>query len=511
MLDEQTFSAGEGNDGGAPVASDVAEYMAAASQAAPAADTGGAKSTADYDRQGGAYGQDGEYVWNQFSEEGHRGHGENRERFGNENRRSFGDESKAKFEDENQARLEREIENALADERTPRWFKNAIENVYKPKLADFDSKLKSIEAYGDVPQIVEKLEMLQGLETIRSNAETGLPERTTEPFVQQLYERQPETALQLIDDLVNLPSPYTQGYTVLQELLAHVGIDPARMPDLVQFAANGYQLTQAAYPPPHPQDLEAIPQHLRATFSQMSPEERDEMLGLSDHNRNRLLEDARFRIQEEGRREAWQREEEQRTFQQRQQQEAQFQQQLATRAFENFSKAGETVFTSFVDSLAQQAGLSKMDSLMIANTVLNSFEDTLAGRQSLDVLKAEGIDLDPTIAPTIKALEEVAGHIAYFETRGERSNAERAIARQVELQERLIAKGNKLIASLAQKRSAARAASAGSGALARGSGAHLNGHPSTIGAGGQLGRPFSGSDEDYEALIQATGGIGSRG
>src|SRR5262249_30339482 len=123
-------------------------------------------------------------------------------------------------------------------------------------------------------------------------------------------------------------------------------------------------------------------------------------------------------------------------FQQRQMQEqgqrqqaAQFQQQVATRAYENFWKAGESVFTSFVDSLAQQAGLSKMDSLMIANTVLNSFEDTLAGRQSLEVLKAEGVNLDPTIAPTIKALEEVAGHIAYFEARGERSNAERAIAR----------------------------------------------------------------------------------
>ena len=147
-----------------------------------------------------------------------------------------------------------------------------------------------------------------------------------------------------------------------------------------------------------------------------------------------------------------------------------------------------------------------MDSLMIANTVLNSFEDTLAGRQSLETLKAEGIDVDATIAPTIKALEEVAGHIAFYELKKDEANKNRAIAKQLELQERLIAKGNKLIASVAQKRTArAAAASAspnGKPQIAPGA-TQLNGHPSPIGSSPQQ---FDFSDEAYERLLAEGGG-----
>jgi len=480
MSDENNSGEGIGT---APAA-DVVEYMAQAEQgqpdtpttAAPAADTTGTQP-AGSQPLGDAPVQDGQV-------------------------------STAPLSDEDKQKLEQEIQAALADERTPKWYRNAVVNHYDPKIADFENQLKAYEplqSYGELPQVIERLEMLNGLGTLRTNPQTGMPETTTEPFVQKLYETQPETAYQLIDDLCKMPSPYTQGFNILQELFARAGVDPARLEDVQKFAANGYQLAQGNYPPPSPEDLQDIPQHLRATFSQISPAEREELMLLSDASRNRSLEDAKFRIDEEGRRTSWQQQQEQHKQQEKQQQEQAFRQNLDTKSYENFSKAGDAVFNSFVGTLAQQAGLSKMDSLMIANTVLNSFEDTLAGRQSLETLKAEGIEVDPQIAPTIKALEEVAGHIAYYEIRGEKANMERAVQRQVELQERLIAKGNKLIASIAQKRSQ-RPASNGTPNIAPGTSPKPapNGQPSQIGAGSPSS--FGFSEDDYEALIQSTGG-----
>ena len=358
------------------------------------------------------------------------------------------------------AGMEAEVEKALADERTPKWFKNAVENVYKPKLAELSEQVgayEPLQQFGTTEEILQNLELLNGLQTIRSNPTTGIPELTTEPFVSKLYEQDPKVTYQLLNDLANLPSPYTQGYSVLQEMFKESGIDPSRLEDIRQFAANGYQLQAGQYAAPDADDLEFIPKELHATFSSLSPERRADLMASPEDVRNEALDDARLAQESKRLRETESQTREQADAQAKAQAEFEFRQTIDTKGVEHFTKSGEAVFTSFVDSLAKQANMSKMDSLMIANTVLNSFEPTLAGRQSLEALKEAGIAPDPTIQPILSQMEENARHIAYYEAIQDKQNTERTVAKQVELQERLTAKGNKMIAALALKRSQATA------------------------------------------------------
>lgn len=397
---------------------------------------------------------------------------------------------------------EKEAETRLADPKSPKWFKNAVENVYKPKIEALSKEraaYEPLDQYGKPEELTQKLEMLSKLDTVRSNPQTGLPERSTEGFVKDLHDKDPQTAYQLINDLAALPSPNTPGYSVLQEMIKQIGIDPARLEEVKTFAANGYQLQQGQYPPPSADDIAQIPEHLQATFSAMSPERREQMLLDPEHLRTEALEDAKLARDAKQREELNAQTSTQKEATDKAEKERVFAETVNTKATEHFTKTSETVFTTFVESLAKQAGMTPMDSLMIANTVLNSFEPTLAGRQSLEMLKAEGIEVDPIIQTTIGQLEENAKHIAYFEAIGDKPSFEKAVGKQVELQERLTAKGNKIIASLALKK--ARPVTPPSTApttrhAAAGVGASINSNAKA---------PTDFSDEAYIENLRATG------
>lgn len=350
------------------------------------------------------------------------------------------------------AKLEQEVEAALADPRTPKWFKNTVENVYKPKLAESKAAVDAYSQYGTPEELASRIELLSGLETIRSNPNTGMPERTTEPFVKSLFEKDPQGVYQLMSDLVTLPSPYTQGRTVLEEVVNGLGIDPARIDDVKKFAANGYQMQASAQPAPDATDLETIPAHLHATFGKLDPDTRDELMVLADGVRDRTLEAYKNDF-EKTEREAHETQTQAQTqAQEAERQQAAFKQQVDTKGEENWQQSGEAVLNSFVDTLAKSAGMTKLDSLAIANTVLNAFEPTLAGRATLAQLKAEGIDLDQTIPATIVELQEKAKHVAYYQLTGDQAALTKAVSEQVSLQEKLIGKSNKVVAQLAQKR-----------------------------------------------------------
>ena len=183
------------------------------------------------------------------------------------------EEEEPKVEDKEAA--EADAEARLADEKSPKWFKNAVNNVYKPKIDELSQQLAPFqsltEQYGSVEDLQQKLDLVNKLETVRSNPQTGLPEKTTADFVQGLYQKDPQVAYQLINDLAQLPSPETQGYTVLQEMFKQVGIDPAKLNEVKAFAANGYLLQQGQYAPPDADELALIPEHLHATYSSLPP------------------------------------------------------------------------------------------------------------------------------------------------------------------------------------------------------------------------------------------------
>lgn len=403
-------------------------------------------------------------------------------------------------------KMEKEVEEALADEKTPKppWVKN-VEKVFKTKLDEANAKLEPYTAYGAPEEVAEKLSLLSGLETVRSNPSTGMPERTTEPFVKGLFEKDPAGAYQLMADLAQLPSPYTQGLTVTQELFKAAGIDPARIEDVKQFAANGYQMQASAYPAPDQNDLAELPAHLHATFGKLDPDTRDGLMVLDEAVRNRSLEAYKTDLETKERESHETQTREQREAEAQAQQQAAFKANVDAKGDENFQQAGTGVLNSFVESLAKQAGMTTLDSHMIATTVLSAYEPTIAGKAIAAALKADGIELDPTIPAAIAELQEKAKHAAYYQIIGDQAALSKAVADQVGLQERILAKGNKIIAQLAQKRNgnvinqvqkdaAALAQTQTSRHAAAGVGGRVN---------GDFTPTYDFSDESYEQAIRS--------
>jgi hypothetical protein len=352
------------------------------------------------------------------------------------------------------AALEQEAEAVLADERTPKWYKNAIERVYKPKIDEAKAQVEKYSSYGTPEEVNEAVQLRSYLSEIRSDPNTGMPVRTTENFVKTLYEKDPSTAYQLINDLATLPSPLTQGLTVTQELIKGLGLDPNRLVDIQKFAQNGYSLTASAYAPPDPEDMAQIPERYQATFLKLDPAVRDSLMSDNDVVRNANLEAHRIRLERE---EYDKVTEEQREAQQQQaqeQQQSQFKAQVDQKGVENFSRTAEAIMNTFVDTLTKQAGLNKLDAMMVTNTIVNALEPTLAGRMSLETLKAEGIEIDPQAPAIIGKIEELSRHAAYYQLVGDQQSLGHVVADINELQEKLVAKSNKIVASLAQKRNA---------------------------------------------------------
>lgn len=347
-------------------------------------------------------------------------------------------------------KLEQEAEAAISDPRAPKWYQNAVKSVYKPKIGTLEKQVEQYSAFGSPEELTEKVGLLNKLGEIQIDPSTRMPVKSTRGFVEAIYEKDAEIAHQLMADLATLPAPDGSGQTMIQALFNNMGIDPARIPDIQQFAANGYQLQTTGVEPPDPSDLALIPQHLQATFAKLEPEVRDSLMSDIDSVRDRNLEAHRYRMEAEERRQAEEsaRVQNEQTAQQRQQQE--FVQAVDTKAEEYFEKGGEAVLTSFVDSLTKQSGLNPMDALMATNTLLNSFEPTLAGRRTAEALKAVGIEIDPAIPQAVNQLRDLARSAAYFEVTGDKESLGKIATATAEVQERILAKGNKVIGPLSK-------------------------------------------------------------
>jgi hypothetical protein len=349
--------------------------------------------------------------------------------------------------------------------------------------------------------------MLKGLEAVRNNPDTGYPEPTTEPFVKAIYEQNPETAIQLLRDLSNQPSPFNKGYTLMQEIFKASGIPPERIDDIKQFVANGYQnaATNGQYPPPDPEDLKEIPAQFREAFASLSPDERESLLIETEAIRDKRLEDRQIALDARREREGREKTEAEQKQQQEQRQQQEFQQAVQKTAIEMTSQTEEKVFNSFVDSLATGAKLPKSDAFGIANTVLNALDPTtMAGRASLAYLKEQGVELDAKIQPTIIAMQEAAFNAAYFKQAGNEAQYQRAVAQHVEQQERLLALGNKVISQLAAKK----AQSLGNGqpaALTQNPNRYVNGSQPSLNQPTNGQQPADFSEETYRQLLAQSG------
>lgn len=367
--------------------------------------------------------------------------------------------------DEEFDKVRQELQEAVKDERTPAFFRKQFPS-YERRIDSLTEQLKpyqSLETYGTIEDIQRNLETVQKLRTTRTNAQ-GFPEVTTQPFVEDLDN---ETRLQLLKDLTEVESPFTPGYTLMQEIFKATGIPPERLPEIKNFLQNGYQ-GNGAHPSPEPSELEQVREDLRATFSKLSPDERYDLLTSSELTRNNALENAKFRMDREENEKLTAKEREEKEQQQTQQVEVEFQNQVQETGQLHYAEAGAQVLTSFVESL-KSVGLSNLDSLKVANMVVNTLEepDTATAKMNMEAFKEAGIDVDPQLPALVAQLKELSRHQGYYEKAIERAQKDakfaqandiqsltarknETITKQVEVRDRLTAKGNKIVASLAK-------------------------------------------------------------
>jgi len=355
--------------------------------------------------------------------------------------------------DEETQQIEEEAEKLLADERTPKFYRNYVKNVLQPNLAKAKQEVEiyaPLRDYGDIETIQKTLARSQKLGEWVTNPSTGLPELTTKNFVKEVYDEKPEIIGQMLKDSLSLPSPTRQGWNLIHDALHDlVGIDPTKLDAIREFAKNGYQLTNGDFPPPSADELEGIPDHLQGTFKQLSPEEREELSFLSENVRNSQLERARVALEQEQQQKLTAQTAEERQQQEQQKAQAEFQSAVSTRAEEIFLEAGGTLFSSFVESLAKSANLDAFEATTVANTIVATFNpNTFEGQHSLKALKEIGVEPDPLITTLVGQIDQNSRNIAYFEKTGDKASLERAVAQQVELKERLSAKTNKVIAAV---------------------------------------------------------------
>jgi hypothetical protein len=364
-------------------------------------------------------------------------------------------------------KFEKEVDQSLSDEKTPKWYRNAV-TQYKEKLNEIAAKGESNEFsdYGDPEEVKGNLDLMKRLDEIRVNPQTGVPEPTSEGFAKGLYEKQPDSALRLLTDLAQLPSHETEGYRLIDEVVKHVlGIDPARVEDIKAFAAAGYKINAPANvaDAPPPEELKRIPENLREAYSSLSPDERVRIEPFDGEDatdtafRTRVLTARQAELDFERSQKAQETEKAQSEQRAEAEKQQVFQRELQTETLETISESGGRIFTSFVDSLVKQAEMTDLDAAMIANTVVAAIQSpqTVEGKQSLAALAKAGVEIDPAIGSLLTEWEEVSSGVAYFKKTAQTVNLDKAKMRQSELERQIAVKGNKIIASLAQKRASA--------------------------------------------------------
>lgn len=357
--------------------------------------------------------------------------------------------------EEKRKEIESDAERRLADENSPKWFKNYVKNVYEPNLQKANLALAAFEpikSYGEVEKVTNDLEMLKGLEATVLNPVTNLPEKTVRPFVENLIKtRGIETGIQVLAELGLQPSPATPGLNLVQELVKTIGLDPTRIEDYKKFAANGYQIGVGGNPP-NPEELEQIPENLREAFSSLSETERFEVLEMDESARDKFLNALQFQLDSE-RKEA-----------ENKQSAAAAQQAAETKAKQEFyqdldnqtlvmqEESGMRLTNTFVETLVKDASLEKHEALGITLLINSAINGSGAeGKMSLEILKEQGIELDPKLPELLQNWNTECRNAAYYKKIGDEKDFKSANERITELESQMCSKANPVVAHYAKK------------------------------------------------------------
>jgi len=172
-----------------------------------------------------------------------------------------------------------------------------------------------IDRFGSLEAVQEQIARLEGLGSYAQDdigqtvidPNTGLPQLTTMPWLEQMASDSPGMLDQLVYDIWNLKDGdgQTQGAKLFWSAFQELGLDPQRVKEYAQMPASQVAVSQ----PVAAEELQYIREDLHDAYRHLKPGERkyvQELINsVQDEEANEYLEDANKRLQTEKRLEAF--------------------------------------------------------------------------------------------------------------------------------------------------------------------------------------------------------------
>jgi hypothetical protein len=366
------------------------------------------------------------------------------------------DEIEAKEDENPDEVLDKQIDEALENPKTSKFYKNLFTQVKERTAQRIEAAVEPYKELGEPDAIRESVEWEKSLNTVEKGPNG--PVVTARPFVDRLFEKHgAEKAVDVLVEIAGRPSPENKGRTLADEVLnIKYGIDPSRLPEIKQFAANGYRLQSSDIPA---DELELVREDLRDVYASLSQEEREliKAVEFDDERdialRNLTLEAKRVELdkQRADAADALAKEEQGKAAEAEKVQK--FNQEINETAYPIAVEAGGRVVDGFVTMLAEQAGLSEGEAFDLAVRVQQAIKgEGTIGTKAVALLKAEGVEIKPDLASLVTELDEVAGLIAYFRLTQDAPGLKSAESRMADIERGIGIKSKPIIAAVAKHR-----------------------------------------------------------
>lgn len=152
----------------------------------------------------------------------------------------------------------------------------------------------------------------------------GVPVTTTQPAIQMLFERDPQTFMTLTDEVAQFQ---VGGKSVIDWQLEAIGLNPANVEKYIEWEKNGGPNVATTGDAPTIDQLDQIPEAFRETFKTLPPGMRADILLMEDANQRFVLQSQQELLESKQFREAQTKQQEDRQREYIQQQQVKLQQE----------------------------------------------------------------------------------------------------------------------------------------------------------------------------------------
>lgn len=364
----------------------------------------------------------------------------------------------AESEENPDEELDKQIDDALENPKTSKFYKNLFTQVKERTAQRIEQAVEPYKELGEPDAIRESVEWERSLDTVEKGPNG--PVVTVKPYVDRMIEKKGiEKTIDVLVEIAGRPSPETKGMTLADEVLRiKYGIDPSRLPEIKQFASNGYRLQSSDIPA---DELALVREDLRDVYASLSQEER-ELIKPEEWDdekdialRNLTLEKAKTDLDNQRKTTAETLAKAEQDKVDELQKVQVFHAEIGELAEPIAIETGTRIVNEFVTALTDQTGLSESEGFDLAVRIDQAIKGKGAvAQRAQELLKAEGVTLDPALVELVKQVDEEAANVAYFRhpaTKNE-ANEKAAQSRLDDIERRIGLKAKKIIAPVAKHR-----------------------------------------------------------